>query len=65
MNMSYCRFQNTLSDLRDCAYALDDMDDPQKELSREAFRAFQSMVQLCIDIAATYAPMGTVKEARP
>ena len=23
-NMSYCRFQNTLSDLRDCYYALGD-----------------------------------------
>ena len=53
-NMSYCRFQNTLSDLRDCEDALDDMEDPQEELSREEFRAFQALIQICIDLAATY-----------
>ena len=31
MNMSYCRFQNTLIDLRDCRNALNDLDD-QREL---------------------------------
>lgn len=46
-NMSYCRFRNTLSDLRDCQNNLDDTDD----LSREERRARWELIKLCRDIA--------------
>jgi hypothetical protein len=45
-NMGYCRFQNTLSDLRDCLEALEDA----KPLSPEEFRAAVSLRELCEDI---------------
>ncbi len=39
-NMSYCRFQNTLSDLRDCMYALDQLEEhPKENLSPEEYLA--------------------------
>lgn len=47
-NMSYCRFQNTSMDLRDCvnemdeAYTLRDMD-----LSREELESMKWMRELC------------------
>ena len=53
-NMSYCRFRNTLSDLRDCDEALGDMGDPRKELSADEYRAFVSLVKLCQRIADDY-----------
>lgn len=45
-NMGYCRFQNTLSDLRDCQENLWDED-----LSDEEERARKALVALCVDIA--------------
>lgn len=42
-NMPYCRFFNTLSDLRDC---YDHMDD-DKELSSEEERAKEKLIKLC------------------
>lgn len=47
-NMSYCRFQNTSQDLRDCvtemdeAYTFSDMD-----LSRDELEAMKWMKELC------------------
>ena len=35
-NMSYCRFENTLSDLRDCLYNLDN---PESESEERAARS--------------------------
>ncbi|ALH23686.1 hypothetical protein PaMx11_12 [Pseudomonas phage PaMx11] len=35
-NMSYCRFQNTLSDLKDCSYNLDDQLDSYESAARRA-----------------------------
>ena len=46
-NMSYCRFQNTLNDLRDCYDAMGDIDG----LSDEERKAFERMVKLCVQIA--------------
>lgn len=46
-NMSYCRFQNTLDDLRDCHDAMYDISD----LSNEEREAFEKMVKLCVEIA--------------
>lgn len=41
MNMSYCRFQNTLKDLRDCYNHLHD-----KDMSDEEWKARQEIVEL-------------------
>ena len=49
-NMSYCRFQNTLGDLRDCKEAMDDGD----ELSADEAKAKKALIELCADIAREY-----------
>jgi hypothetical protein len=46
-NMSYCRFSNTLSDLRDCYNAL--LEDG-KPLSKEEEKAKDKLIDLCIDL---------------
>jgi hypothetical protein len=46
MNMSYCRFENTLMDLRDCEEHLYDSD-----LSENEVRARSKLVDLCAQIA--------------
>ena len=56
-NMSYCRFQNTLHDLRDCSDALEELlngavDEP---LSREELAAAQQLVGQCAEIVAMVA----------
>jgi hypothetical protein len=48
-NMSYCRFENTLSDLRDC---YDNMD--RDDLSQSEFYMRRHMIELCISIADEY-----------
>ena len=47
-NMSYCRFGNTLRDLRDCS---ENMDKAQSESEKKARRR---LVILCQEIAADY-----------
>ena len=44
VNMSYCRFQNTVRDLRDCSEHLED------DLSPEEEQARKGPLQLCRDI---------------
>lgn len=48
-NMSYCRFTNTVQDLRDC---YDNMDDD--DLSRAEARARIQLVRLCKRISDNY-----------
>ena len=48
-NMSYCRFENTLPDLNDCAESMDDMD-----LNDTETRARRSLIKVCIEIADDY-----------
>ena len=48
-NMSYCRFQNTLSDLEDCH---DHIDDPVASSNEQ--KARQRLIELCKDIAAEF-----------
>lgn len=52
MNMSYCRFENTLSDLRDCNCALADMANgvEDSELSRYERAAAKALILLCEQI---------------
>lgn len=45
-NMSYCRFQNTLTDLEDCAKHLFDRIDDTSESS-----ARKELIKLCKEIA--------------
>jgi hypothetical protein len=53
-NMSYCRFQNTLGDLRDC-YDNWDLDDDKKE----ELKAREKLIKLCCDIASDFGGMVT------
>jgi hypothetical protein len=50
-NMSYCRFQNTLNDLRDCAHALDDFFNGEEVLSLEELDAARRMLDLIKEMA--------------
>jgi len=48
-NMGYCRFRNTLDDLRDCYEHMDDADlDPFEKQAQAA------LVKMCAEIAADY-----------
>lgn len=47
-NMSYCRFENTLRDLRDC---WENFEDLQGKLSTSEERARDRLVELCKEIA--------------
>ena len=51
-NMSYCRFRNTLDDLRDCydEMAFEDTSD----LSAEEDKAMRCLIRLCRDIAQEF-----------
>lgn len=49
-NMSYCRFENTLSDLRDCKEAMNN----GLDLSEREQKNFVRMVKMCRDISAMY-----------
>lgn len=56
-NMSYCRFRNTLQDLRDCYDNMNEIEETKEEASRydSETKAKQRLIQLCKDIAETYA----------
>ena len=53
-NMSYCRFQNTLKDLRDCAEALDEIGDNLAELSKDEARAATALIAVCQEIGGRF-----------
>lgn len=53
-NMSYCRFQNTEGDLRDCLEGLEDVDGDLDGLSPEEKRAAKRLIKLCQRIAESY-----------
>ena len=48
-NMSYCRFRNTLEDMRDCADAMDEPIDNDEETA-----ARYRLIKLCVRIADDY-----------
>ena len=52
--MSYCRFQNTLADLQDCADKLYELDGDLSELSSAEKRAARSLIELCNEIVVYY-----------
>jgi hypothetical protein len=49
-NMSYCRFENTLNDLKDCFNHIDNVDN----LSESEKRARERLIRICLDIANDY-----------
>ena len=51
-NMSYCRFENTLSDLRDCLEAL--RNDDLKELSRTEKESARELIELSMEISEMF-----------
>ena len=60
-NMSYCRFENTLSDLLDCEgalhdldYDLDGKDEHDEPLSKSEHRAAKQLLQECRSLAETF-----------
>ena len=52
MNMSYCRFRNTLLALRDCYNSME-----EKNLSIEEFKSRKDLIYLCMDIIDDYKDM--------
>ncbi len=50
MNMSYCRFQNTLQDLTDCYENIHDAD-----LSENETKARKRLIEICIQISEEFA----------
>ncbi len=59
-NMSYCRFQNTVPDLRDCYDAL--CEGNWQDLSYEEMRACAALVRLCNEIASDFGDeMGLIQ----
>jgi hypothetical protein len=47
-NKSYCRFENTLSDLRDCYMNMDEGTNPEETVARK------ELIELCMKIADEY-----------
>ena len=54
MNMSYCRFQNTVIDLVDCLRALEEIDFDLKKLSKDEMEAACRLIEICQEIAGQY-----------
>ena len=54
MNMSYCRFQNTLIDLHDCLQALEEIDFNISELSKDEAEAACRLIKICQEIGEQY-----------
>ena len=52
MNMSYCRFQNTLEALQECVDALDEIDYDIEKLSSDEGRAAKQLARLCWQFAS-------------
>ena len=54
MNMSYCRFENTLKALQKCAEALADIDYDLNELSSDENYAARQLLRLCQQITGDF-----------
>ncbi len=54
MNMSYCRFENTLRALLECRDALEEVADPLHALSESERKAAIRLFKLCGELADDY-----------
>ena len=62
-NMSYCRFQNTEIDLRECVRELEYVDDLESlELSSDESRAMKRMYSLCIRYVDEYERLNDIDQ---
>lgn len=57
MNMSYCRFENTVQDLQDC------YDNLLDDLSEREARARRQLIELCRDIINEWEAYEEEKDA--
>lgn len=58
-NMSYCRFENTVSNLQDCLYAMEEETSIENmKLSQYESAAIQRMRDLCQQFLDVYGEMG-------
>ena len=55
-NMSYCRFQNTLQDLRDCYYNMSD------SLTGAEFHTREGLIELCKSIGEEFHDVDFTEE---
>lgn len=55
INMSYCRFENTLAALRECVSALSESCDPIADLSEREKKAALRLFKLCRELADDFA----------
>jgi len=56
-NMSYCRFQNTAPDLKDCLDEMDSLDAPDEysgENDKAEWRSRRRLIKYCVEIAECY-----------
>jgi hypothetical protein len=59
--MSYCRFENTLRDLRDCQGALENSSSEELErLSPTEFNSLVRLVDLCGEIYRDFKPFPSI-----
>ena len=49
-NMSYCRFENTSGDLRDCCNALEEGDLPESKYEKYAARSLYELAKQYIEL---------------
>jgi hypothetical protein len=54
MNMSYCRFENTLAALRECDEAMAESMNPLDDLSKSEKAAAKRLLKLCREMAENY-----------
>lgn len=53
MNMSYCRFENTYGDLRDCYRAM--QEDENGDLSQSETEYKKKLIELCEEIVSDFS----------
>jgi hypothetical protein len=49
--MGYCRFENTLNDLKDCK---EHLDDSEKDMSKKEVNCKYQLIDICREIATRY-----------
>lgn len=62
-SMTYCRFQNTLKDLRDCETTLDEIGGELDELSDEEAIAARRLINCCKRIVNDF--LYTLEDEKP
>jgi hypothetical protein len=62
-NMSYCRFENTYSDLRDCVMALELLTGGDETISKREWEYAKYMRRLCDDFLSLMDEMEEMDEA--